>query len=111
MEGAPDAGAEPAPAAAEGAAPGPAAGAPGELATLLIRVHEDCWLMIRDADQRLVYRDLASAGTVLELSIAPPVRVVAGYAEGIELEFNGEPVDLSPWVEQDTGTARFRLGS
>ena len=112
-EGSPVAGAEPvpAPAAAEGAAPEPAAGAPGELATLLIRVNEDCWLMIRDADQRLVYRDLASAGTVLELSVAPPVRIVAGYAEGIELEYNGEPIDLSPWVEQDTGTARFRLGS
>ena len=109
--GAPGEGAEPAPAAAEGAAPGPAAGAPGELATLLIRINEDCWLMIRDADQRLVYRDLASAGTVLDLSVAPPVRIVAGYAEGIELEYNGEPIDLSPWVEQDTGTARFRLGS
>ena len=114
VESAPGAGAEPAPAAAEGAegaAPGPAAGAPGGLATLLIRVNEDCWLMIRDADQRLVYRDLASAGSVLDLSVAPPVRIVAGYAEGIELEYNGEPIDLSPWVEQDTGTARFRLGS
>ena len=111
VERTPGAGAESAPAAAEGAAPDAAAGAPGELATLLIRVREDCWIMIRDADQRLVYRDLASAGTVLELSVAPPVRIVAGYAEGIELEYNGEPVDLSPWVEQDTGTARFRLGS
>ncbi len=110
-EAAPVAGAETAPAAAEGAAPGPAAGTPGELATLLIRVNEDCWLMIRDADERLVYRDLASAGTVLDLSVAPPVRIVAGYAEGIELEYNGEPIDLSPWMEQDTGTARFRLGS
>lgn len=111
VEGAPGAGTEPAPAAPEGAAPGPAPGTPGELATLLIRVNEDCWLMIRDADQRLVYRDLASAGTVLDLSVAAPVRIVAGYAEGIELEYNGEPIDLSPWVEQDTGTARFRLGS
>ena len=111
VEGAPDEGAEPAPAAAAGAPPGPAAGTPGELATLLIRVNEDCWLMIRDADQRLVYRDLAFAGTVLDLSVAPPVRIVAGYAEGIELEYNGEPIDLSPWVEPDTGTARFRLGS
>lgn len=111
VEAAPAAGAEPAPAAAEGAAPSPAAGAPGELATLLIRVNEDSWIMIRDADQRLVYRDIASAGTVLDLSVAPPVRIVAGHAEGLELEYNGEPVDLSPWVEQDTGTARFRLGS
>lgn len=108
---APDTGAESAPAAAQGAALGPATGAPGELATLLIRVHEDCWLLIRDADERLVYRDLASAGTVVELSVAPPIRIVAGYAEGIDLEYNGEPIDLSPWVEQDTGTARFRLGS
>ena len=107
----PVAGAEPAPAAAEGAAPGPAAGAPGERATLLIRVNEECWLMIRDADQRLVYHDLAFAGTVLDLSVAPPVRIVAGFAEGIELEYDGEPIDLSPWVEHDTGIARFRLGS
>ena len=109
------------PAPADTAEPGsapdeeqPATGEPGEpgaLASLLIRVNEDSWLMIRDADERLVYRDLASAGTVLELSVAPPVRIVAGYAEGIELQYNGEPIDLSPWVEQDTGTARFRLGS
>lgn len=111
VEGTPGTGAEPSPAAGEGAGPGPATGAPGGLATLLIRVHEDCWLMIRDADQRLVYRDLAFAGTVLDLSVASPVRVVAGHAEGIELQYNGEPIDLSPWVEQDTGIARFRLGS
>ena len=67
--------------------------------------------MIRDAEQRLIYRDLASAGTVLDLTAVPPLRIVAGYAEGIEVEYNGEPFDLTPYVEQDTGTARFRLGS
>ena len=105
-------------AAAEEAEPGaapdaepPAAGAGEALASLVIRVNEDCWLMVRDADQRLIYLDLASAGTVLELAATPPVRVVAGYAEGIEIEYNGEPFDPTPYVEQDTGTARFRLGS
>ena len=85
--------------------------AAGGSASLVIRVREDCWLMIRDAEQRLIYRDLASAGTVLDLTAVPPLRVVAGYAEGIEVEYNGEPFDLMPYVEQDTGTARFRLGS
>ena len=85
--------------------------AAGESASLVIRVREDCWLMIRDAEQRLIYRDLASAGTVLELTAVPPLRIVAGYAEGIEVEYNGELFDLTPYVEQDTGTARFRLGS
>ncbi len=94
-----------------GEAERPPAGAAGEPASLVIRVHEDCWLMIRDAEQRLIYRNLASAGTVLELSAVPPVRIVAGYASGIEIEYNGVPFDLSPHVEQDTGTARFRLGS
>ena len=89
----------------------PAAGAAEGQASLVIRVSEDCWLMIRDADQRLVYRDLAAADTVLELSAVPPIRVVAGYAHGIEVEFNGAPFDLSPYIDQDTGTARFRLGS
>ena len=100
--------AEPGP---SGEAERPPAGAAGEPASLVIRVHEDCWLMIRDAEQRLIYRNLASAGTVLELSAVPPVRIVAGYASGIEIEYNGVPFDLSPHVEQETGTARFRLGS
>ena len=92
-------------------ATGAAASAPGEAVSLLIRIHEDCWLMIRDADQRLVFRDIAGAGTVLDLSVVPPVRVVAGYASGIEIEYDGEPYDLTPHVEPETGTARFRLGS
>ena len=96
-------------AAAEAAGPSP--GEEGGLASLVIRVREDCWLMIRDASERLVYRDLAAAGTVLELAAEPPIRIVAGYASGIAIEYDGEPFDLSPYVEQDTGTARFRLGS
>lgn len=83
----------------------------GELASLVIRVREDCWLMVRDADERLIYRNLAPAGTVLDLTARPPVRIIAGYASGIEIEYDGEPFDLSPFVEQDTGTARFHLGS
>ena len=79
--------------------------------SLVIRVREDCWLMVRDVDDRLIYRDLATAGEVLGLSGAPPIRIVAGYARGIEVEYNGESFDLSPFIEQDTGTARFRLGS
>ena len=118
-------GAEPAPDPPESAqesaqarAPGPAAeaagsspGGEGGLASLVIRVREDCWLMIRDGGERLIYRDLAAAGTVLELAAEPPIGIVAGYASGIEIEYDGEPFDLSPYVEQDTGTARFRLGS
>ena len=107
--------AEPAPRPAETAASIPAgdaqATAAGAPASIVIRVREDCWLMIRDADQRLVYRDIAAAGAILELSAVPPIRIVAGYARGIDVEYNGEPVDLSPYIEQDTGTARFRLGS
>ena len=118
--GVPDQRTEPVPAPAETveAPPAPVSDAEartedaaGGSASLVIRIREDCWLMIRDAEQRLIYRDLASAGTVLDLTAVPPIRIVAGYAEGIEVEYNGEPFDLTPYVEQDTGTARFRLGS
>lgn len=85
--------------------------APGGQSSIVIRIREDCWLMVRDAEQRLIYRDLAAAGTVLELSGKAPVRVVVGYAHGIEVDFNGVPIDLSPYIEQETGTARFQLGT
>ena len=108
----------PAQESAQARAPGPAAETAGSspggeerLASVVIRVREDCWLMIRDAGERLIYRDLAAAGTVLELAAEPPIGIVAGYASGIEIEYDGEPFHLSPYVEQDTGTARFRLGS
>ena len=107
----PDAAPDATPDATAAPAQRPAAGEDGAFASLVIRIREDCWLMIRDADQHLIYRDLAAAGTVLEFSAAPPIRVVAGYAEGVEIEYNGEPFDPSPFVEQDTGTARFRLGA
>lgn len=117
-EGVAEEGPEPEAAAAQTAEPDaageaerPAAGEGEALASLVIRVREDCWLMIRDADERLIFRDLAAAGTVLDLAAAPPIGIVAGYAHGLEIEYNGEPFDLSPYVEGDTGTARFRLGS
>lgn len=110
---------EGAPAAAETSVPGrvrgasPAAGRnpAEESVAVVIRVRDNCWLMIRDAEDRLIYRDLAVAGEVLELSGIPPIHVVAGYAKGIDVEFDGEPFDLSPHMEPGTDTARFRLGS
>ena len=96
----------------EGAAAGAGGPAPPDApASIVIRVREDCWLMIRDGEDRFVYRDLAAAGATLELSGVPPIRVVAGYARGIDVEYNGEPFDLSPYIERETGTARFRLGT
>ncbi|MCY4452213.1 MAG: DUF4115 domain-containing protein [Immundisolibacterales bacterium] len=106
----PESPAEQGPATAQPGEPA-AVEAPGGQSSIVIRVKEDCWLMVRDAEQRLIYRDLAAAGTVLELSGRAPVRVVVGYAHGIEIDFNGVPFDLTPYIEQETGTARFRLGA
>jgi cytoskeleton protein RodZ len=47
-------------------------------------------------------------GDVQHLEGAPPFDVLLGYAPGVSVEYNGKPVDHSPYARQ--GMARFRVG-
>ena len=81
----------------------------GALASLVFRVNDDCWLMVRDARNWLVYSSVAAGGDILRLSGLPPFQVVAGYPSALEVEYEGEPYDLSPHIRPDGTTARFQI--
>ena len=55
---------------------------------------DDCWVEVKSQDGENLYSDLNRAGRTLVLSGRAPFRILLGYAPGVSLSFNGEPVPL-----------------
>ncbi len=85
-------------------APAPAEGE----GVLSIRFKADCWTQITDARKKVLFRGLKRAGDTLELRGQKPLDVRLGFARGVELTFNGQPVDLAPFITRGA-TARLKL--
>jgi cytoskeleton protein RodZ len=64
----------------------------------------DSWVEIRDAGGAVVYSNLNKAGTQLELVGQGPFRILLGYAPGVTLAFEGEPVALAPHTRNNVAT-------
>ena len=76
--------------------------------TLLFSFGEDCWVEVQDGSGELIYGDLSRAGSTLEVSGIPPLRVLLGYAHGVSLMHNGSRVALAPHTRNNV--ASFVLG-
>ena len=76
--------------------------------TLLFSFGEDCWVEVQDGNGELIYGDLSRAGSTLEVSGIPPLRVLLGYAHGVSLMHNGSNVALAPHTRNNV--ASFVLG-
>ena len=57
---------------------------------------EDCWVEIYNTDGRSLYQDLSQRRQSLRLVGRGPFQIQLGYAPGVTLEYNGEPVPLAP---------------
>ncbi len=108
------------PAPATEAAPEGAAGSEPELAAddgqaprritatgddlLSFQFADDCWVEVRDSAGTSLYSDINRAGTALDLAGRGPFRILLGYAPGVRLTFNGEPVPLAPHTRNNVAT-------
>ena len=81
--------------------------APG-VGALEMRFENDCWLRIVDADGNEISSGLKRAGEQLAVTGKAPLDVHLGYARGVSIVYNGEPVDFSSAVRGET--ARIKLG-
>lgn len=61
----------------------------------------DCWVEVTDASNLNLYGDLGRAGESLELIGASPFRILLGYAPGVVLAYNGEPVPLAGYTRNN----------
>lgn len=98
---------EPLPAAAVAASePEAPADSPPDL--LVLRFDESSWVEVRDAADRLIHADLGEAGQTATVAGSAPFSVVVGYAAGVRLDFNGDPVPLLPHTRENV--ARLVVG-
>jgi cytoskeleton protein RodZ len=83
-----------------------AAGASG--GTLSLSVTKNCWVHIEDADGKLLLSRMAYPGNRFQLSGHAPYAVFLGYAPGVDLEYDGKPVDVSAH-QRSNSTARLTV--
>lgn len=67
----------------------------------------DCWTQVTDADGKVLLEALKRKGDSLELAAKAPVQVRLGFAQGAQVSYNGQPVEVTP---ARGGTARLKLG-
>jgi len=65
---------------------------------------EDCWVDVKSATGRRLYGDLNLAGGTLSLVGEAPFRILLGYAPGVQLRLNGEPISLAPHTRNNVAT-------
>jgi cytoskeleton protein RodZ len=76
-------------------------------AQIRFRFSADCWVEVRNGDSRVIYSSMKRADDILELSGKPPFKVTLGYAPGVSVSYNGEPVSIP---SSGSHVARIVLG-
>jgi len=93
--------------------PAPADPAPAAIAILGEEILQfsfsgDCWIEVRDGNEKLIYADLRRDGDTLALDGAPPFSILVGDARKVRLQYAGQPVDIVP--PPGRVVTRFRVG-
>lgn len=101
-----DAAAVPAPPATtdEASPPAPAA-APG---TLRLRFTQTSWVRVDDGGGKTLINEMRRGGSEETFSGQLPLSVFLGNAPGVQVEYEGRSVDVTPFV-RDNNTARFSV--
>ena len=79
------------------------------LPTISVRVSADSWVEITDSSGKQLEKDLLRGGNERIYQGSPPFELMLGRPSAVELEFNGESVDLTPHIRGDV--ARLKLGA
>lgn len=72
-------------------APAPAAAATDRLS---LRFSADCWIEVKDRDDRVLVATLKHAHEQLQIEGRGPFKVLLGNAPGVEMAYNGAPVKV-----------------
>ena len=73
----------------------------GGLDQLELLFSDECWVEIEDNQCGLIYNDLNRGSDVLTISGTGPFKVLLGKATGVEMIYNGNALDLAPFVGRD----------
>ncbi len=71
---------------------------------LTLRFTDECWVEIKNSEGAVLFGDLGQPGQVLEFAGAGPFRVLLGYASGVIMLYNAEPVALTPHTRNNVAS-------
>jgi len=81
---------------------------PGIGGELILEFSGECWVEVRNGEERLLHADLQRAGDRLAWQDLPPYELLLGDARRVNVTYNGDPVPVS--AVQGTNTARVTVG-
>lgn len=76
---------------------------------LSLRFSADCWVEIKDRDNKLLVAVLKHADDELKIEGRGPFKVLLGYAPGVEMAYNGTPVKVD--APDRSRSARIIVGN
>ncbi len=85
-----------------------AAAAPATAATLQIIFRGTSWLDVKDAKGVSLLTMTGNEGATRTLDAAPPLDLVVGNADHVDIVFRGEHVDLAPHARQNVARLQLR---
>lgn len=68
----------------------------------------NCWTQLTDADGKVLFSALKGKGESLDLVGKAPLELRLGFARGVQVSYNGQVVDVTPYTSGET--ARMKLG-
>lgn len=70
---------------------------------------KESWVEIKDSNRKVIFVKTNAKGTEQVIKGIPPLYLVIGNAAGVNLTYNGKPVDLTPYTRKNDDVARFSL--
>lgn len=94
----------------EEAAPasGPVAAAPAAAGAVVLRTRAESWVEVRDGNGGVLLSRMLFPGEAVGVDGAYPLRLKIGNAEGTQLSFRGESVDLAPFTRDNVARVELK---
>jgi cytoskeleton protein RodZ len=70
---------------------------------------DDCWVSVKDAFDETIAVGVKVKGRVMEVSGVPPIKIILGAPQVVDIDFGGQAIDMSRF--DDGRTANFELPS
>ena len=77
---------------------------------LVMNFSQDCWLEVRDASGKKLFSGMKRRGESLNFTGAAPYRLKIGAPAAVQIQYEGNPVDLSRFVRTNQ-VARLTVGT
>ena len=90
--------------------PTAAAAVSAEAKALVMNFSKDCWLEVSDATGKKLFSGMQRSGGKLSLTGTAPYRLKIGAPGAVQIQYQGQPVDLSRFIRTNQ-VARLTVGA